>query len=66
MSIQRIDNPFNNTRGWQARAHVAPGQRITRFFADKAHGGPVAAQRAAEVAEASLKRQVKRARRAAG
>jgi hypothetical protein len=60
MSVQRIDNPSNHTHGWQARAHVAPGWRLTRFFADDANGGTRSALSAAEQAEISLKRKAKR------
>lgn len=30
MSIQRIDIPAKHTHGWQARAHIAPGERLAR------------------------------------
>lgn len=62
MSIQRIDIPHKHTHGWQARAHVAPGRRITAFFSDKQCGGTRAAKRAAQAAEPSLKQRAARQR----
>lgn len=52
MSVQRIDS--RNTHGWQARAHVAPGVRLTKFFADGAHGGKRRARQLAKLHEAAL------------
>ena len=60
MSVQRILNTRCGSYGWQARAHVAPGWRLTRFFADDQHGGKRAAYEAAQLAELELKRQAKR------
>lgn len=54
MSVQRIDNPRGHTHGWQARAHLAPGQRLTAFFSDSVHGGTAQALKRAEKAEAKL------------
>jgi hypothetical protein len=66
MSIQRIDIPAKRTHGWQARAHIAPGERLTRLISDKEHGGKRAARHVADQVEAQLKRQAKRIRRARG
>lgn len=63
MAIQRIESRRAKSRGWQARAHVAPGERLTRFFADQLHGGIDAAYAYAMNAEAHLQRQVRRMRR---
>ena len=63
MSIQRIVGTSCGSYGWQARAHVAPGRRLTRFFADDVHGGKRAALELARRAEAQLKRQAKRLKR---
>lgn len=63
MSIQRIVDTRCGSYGWQARAHVAPGRRLTRFFADDQHGGKRAAYEAAQRAEVQLKRQAKRLRK---
>lgn len=63
MSIQRIDIPHKRTHGWQARAHVRPGERLTRFFADQANGGKRKAHRAAESAEPGLKRRARELRK---
>lgn len=60
MSVQRILDARCGSYGWQARAHVAPGRRLTRFFADDQHGGKRAAYELAQRAEANLKRQAKR------
>jgi len=62
MSIQRIDILDKHTHGWQARAHVAPGHRLTMFFSDKQCGGTRAAKRAARAAEPSLKKRASRMR----
>lgn len=62
MSIQRIDIPHKRTHGWQARAYVAPGERLTSFSADKACGGRRKARAHAEDAEQVLKREAKRLR----
>ena len=58
MGIQRIDAP--GTRGDQARAHVLPGWRLTRFFADDSHGGRDGAYRLAERAETALKKRARK------
>lgn len=66
MSTQRIVHPRSGTYGWQARAYIAPGERLTRFFADDAHGGIFAALKAAVRAEGKLKREARRIRRERG
>ena len=38
-TVQRIDDGLNRTHGWQARAYVRPGVRLTKFFSDKLNGG---------------------------
>lgn len=60
MALQRIVDSRCGSYGWQARAHVAPGWRLTRFFADDQHGGKRAAYEAAQRAEQQLKRRAKR------
>ena len=62
MSVVRIDNPAGHTHGWQARAHLVAGQRLTKFFADDSHGGVIAAMKAAHTAEVQLQRKAKRLR----
>lgn len=62
MAVTRICHPATHTVGWQARAHVAPGQRLTRFFADESHGGMARAYDLAVKAELALKRKAKRVR----
>jgi hypothetical protein len=66
MSIQRIDIPKKRTHGWQARAYISPGERLTAFSSDKAHGGKRKARLHAERAEVFLKRQAKRLRTLGG
>jgi len=54
VSIQRIDSNRKRTHGFQARAHLTPKVRLTRFFSDKKHGGELGALAAAQKAEAML------------
>lgn len=63
--IQRIHNTKCASYGWQARVPV-PGQPrryLSRFFADKAHGGEFAAYALAEQALPKLRRMARRSRR---
>jgi hypothetical protein len=59
MSIQRIDIPKKRTHGWQARAHVRAGLRLTAFYADQLNGGRRAAQRLAKAQAEKLKKRAK-------
>lgn len=59
MSIQRIQSTGCRTAGWQARAHVAPGERLTRLCSDNDHGGIDGAYGAALIAERKLQRQAR-------
>lgn len=38
MSIVRIDIPESHTHGWQARAYVVKGLKLTRFISDSRRG----------------------------
>ena len=38
MSIVRIDIPESHTHGWQARAYVVKGLKLTRFISDSRKG----------------------------
>jgi hypothetical protein len=66
MAITRINHSESNTVGWQARAHVAPGHRLTRFFADQSHGGMAKAYDLAVAAERQLKRRARALSNAVG
>ncbi len=60
--IQRIDNDKCASHGWQARVPI-PGQPrryVSRFFADKAHGGKRKAKDLAEQALPKLRRLARR------
>lgn len=59
MSIQRIESTTCHTTGWQARAHVAPGERLTQLCSDNDHGGIDGAYGAALIAERKLQRQAR-------
>lgn len=58
MGIQRIQSTSCHTAGWQARAHVAPGERLTKPCSDADHGGIDGSYGAALLAEQRLQRQV--------
>lgn len=66
MSIQRIDIEHKHTHGWQARAYVAPGERLTAFFSDRANGDAQRALRRAQSAEVVLRREARRLKRLSG
>lgn len=59
MPIQRIDIPKKRTHGWQARAHVRAGLRLTAFYADQLNGGRRAARRLAKAQAEKLKKRAK-------
>lgn len=59
MSIVRVQD------GYQARAYVAPGRKLTKFVSDRANGGMGPAWQAAEQVEKKLKAKAKRIRRKA-
>lgn len=59
MGIQRVESRKCKTAGWQARAHVAPGERLTQLCSDSAHGGIDGAYGAALEAERRLQRQAR-------
>ena len=63
MSVQRIDIEHKHTHGWQARAYLAPGERLTAFFSDGANGDAQQALRRAQHAEAVLMREARRLKR---
>lgn len=63
MSIQRIDCYAKRTHGFQARAYVGHGQRLTKFFSDREYGGLKNAAFMAEREELRLKRQAQRIRK---
>ena len=66
MSVVRIESSKCGSYGWQARAHVLKGlPRLTRFLADDAHGGKLAALRKARWHEARLQAQARRLREGA-
>lgn len=60
--VQRIDSTRCNTHGWQARApiHGQPKRYVSRFFADKVHGGKRKAKSLAEEALPKLRRLARR------
>jgi hypothetical protein len=66
MSIQRIDIEHKRTHGWQARAYLSPGERLTAFFSDQANGDAQQAHRRAQSAEVVLMREARRVRRLRG
>lgn len=39
MSIVRCDSARCNSKGWQARAWLGEGRYLSRYFADRSHGG---------------------------
>jgi hypothetical protein len=59
MSVQRIDIDRKHTHGWQARAYIEPGRRLTKLCSDGANGGRRKARAAAKLAEAALKRKAR-------
>lgn len=61
MAVQRIDS--KGTHGYQARWHVRPGQRVTRFFADGTSGGKRRARELAKQEEPRLRRRAMSLRR---
>ncbi len=64
MSIQRIDHDGCSSHGYQVRVHVMKGHpRLTRFFADDAHGGQRRAHRLAKQTEPELQDLAYRPRR---
>jgi hypothetical protein len=65
MSIIEIYHPASATYGWQARAHVRKGERLTKFLSWGQHGGRYEAMRKARWHEVRLKAQAKRLRGAA-
>lgn len=66
MAVQRITSPDCASYGYQARAYIGEGRRLTRFFADDAHGGAERARKLAEAADKQLQRQAKKIKRQAG
>lgn len=60
MSIQRIDNARKRMHGWQARGDGRGGPGLTKWFADKKHGGRRAAHDLASEAEPRLIRKARR------
>lgn len=64
MSIQRIEHEGCRSYGYQVRVHVVKGHpRLTRYFADGAHGGPLKAHSLAKIEELRLKVQADRQRK---
>lgn len=59
MGIQRIQSTSCSTTGWQARAHLAPGERLTKLCSDADYGGIDGSYGAALLAEQRLQRQAK-------
>lgn len=54
MSVQRIDSKDKRTAGWQARVYTVAPRYVSRFFADKLHGGKRKAKALAMEAEAQM------------
>lgn len=63
MSIQRIDNEAKHMHGWQVRQYTFWPRYLSRYFADKAHGGRRKAYALAKEIDLELAAEARRMRR---